>query len=80
MLVFVQLDLYQRTTETARILMSVSSTKIADLARRMLNASIASVLIDATAKLASKMRQATIENAWTWTSAKIIRACVSIAV
>lgn len=78
--VFVPPDSYRQTTETARTLMSVSFTKIAGLARRTLNASIASALIDATAKLASKMRQATIENAWTWTSAKNILACVNIAV
>lgn len=72
--------LYRQIIAIAKISMSVSFTKTADPAHQTPNALTASVRIDVTAKLASKMKQTMIENAWTWMSAKNILACVSIVV
>lgn len=78
-LVCVPQDLCRPTIATAKTLTSVSFTKTAAHVLPMPNASIPSAHIVVTAKLVSKTRQATIENAWTWTSAKSILVYASIA-
>lgn len=79
MLVFVLLVLCPPTIATAKTSTSVSFTRTVDRAHQMPSASIPSVRIVVTAKLASKTRQPTIENAWMWMSAKSIRDFASTA-